>query len=124
MDKQSIIKPEKIAAEQTVLWSPRIIGEIGDTYIKVARVQGEFVWHSHENEDELFYILDGQLRIELETGDVELSAGDLFIVPRGVRHRPVAGEECRLMLIERKTTRHTGNEKTPLTRSIEEQLAG
>ena len=114
--------PKKIAASLTELWSPRVIAEVDDSYIKVAKVHGVLAWHSHDNEDELFLILHGRLRIEMENGSVELNEGEMFVVPKGVRHNPVAEQECHVMLIERKTTLHTGTEQTSKTRSIEEQL--
>lgn len=117
-----VLSPQLIAASLTELWSPRVIAEVDDAFVKVAKVQGEFPWHAHDGEDELFFLLKGQLRIELEAGAVELSAGELFVVPKGVRHRPVAQGECQLMLFERKSTLHTGNEVTELTRSLDEQL--
>ena len=117
-----IVSPSQAAAALTELWSPRVIGEVDDAYIKVAKVHGALAWHSHEDEDELFLVLKGHLRIELEDGPVELDEGELFIVPKGVRHNPVAGQECHLLLIERKSTLHTGAEVTERTRSIAEQL--
>ena len=93
-----------------------------DAYIKVAKVQGSLAWHSHDNEDELFLILKGHLRIEMEGNVVELDEGEMFVVPKGVRHNPVAEQECHIMLIERKSTLHTGNIVTEKTRSLEEQL--
>lgn len=116
------ISPIKAALSLTELWSPRVIGEVDDAYVKVAKVHGSLAWHSHEHEDELFLVLKGNLRIEMEGGDVELGEGDLFIVPKGIRHNPVAEEECHLMLIERKATLHTGDVQTGKTRSLEEQL--
>jgi len=118
----SVVSPKKIAASLTELWSPRVIGEVDDAYIKVAKVRGSLAWHSHENEDELFLILKGRLRIELEGNIVELGEGEMYIVPKGVRHNPVAEEECQLMLIERKSTLHTGTVATEKTRSLAEQL--
>lgn len=118
----SVVSPKQIAASLTELWSPRVIGEVDDTYIKVAKVRGSLAWHSHENEDELFLILKGRLRIELEGSTVELGEGEMYIVPKGVRHNPVAEEECQLMLIERKSTLHTGTVTTEKTRSLAEQL--
>ena len=116
------ISPRELAAALTEFWSPRVIAEVDDAYIKVARVKGSLAWHSHDQEDELFLVLEGRLRIELEYGAVELGAGELFVVPKGVRHNPVAEEECLLMLIERKSTQHTGNAVTDKTRSLAEQL--
>jgi len=118
------LAPEAIAATLPDLWSPRIIGEVDDAYVKVARIQGTLAWHSHEAEDELFYVLRGSLRIELEDGAVDLQAGQMWIVPRGVRHNPVAEEECLILLIERKSTLHTGDVIMDKTRSIAEQLGG
>jgi mannose-6-phosphate isomerase-like protein (cupin superfamily) len=106
----------------TELWSPRVVAEVDDAYIKVAKVHGSLAWHSHENEDELFLVLKGHLRIEMENGSVELNEGDMFVVPKGVRHNPVAVNECLLMLIERKSTLHTGDVVTDKTRSLAEQL--
>ena len=117
-----VVSPRTIAATLTELWSPRVVAELDDSFIKVAKIHGTFTWHSHENEDELFYILKGSLRIEMEDRTVALNEGDTFVVPKGVRHNPIADEECHVMLIERKTTLHTGNEVTPQTRSIEEQM--
>lgn len=118
----TIRDPARIAASLTELWSPRVIAEVDDTYIKVARLHGTFGWHAHEHEDELFLVLKGELRIELEQGDMLLRAGELFVVPQGVRHNPVAEAECHVMLVERKSTLHSGDTITDKTRSIEEQL--
>lgn len=106
----------------TELWSPKVVGRVNDQYVKVARVHGEFVWHSHEEEDELFLVVRGSLRIQLEDGDVTVGAGEFVVVPRGVRHNPVAAEECWVMLIETVTTKHTGEVTSERTRTIEEQL--
>ena len=115
--------PKAIAAALTDYWSPRVVGEVDDSYIKVAKVRGSLCWHSHDDEDELFLILQGHLRIELEhAAAVELDEGEMFVVPKGVRHNPVAEQECLLMLIERKSTLHTGNVVTEQTRSLAEQL--
>jgi mannose-6-phosphate isomerase-like protein (cupin superfamily) len=116
------VSPGSVAAALTEYWSPRVVAELDDSYVKVAKLKGTFTWHAHDQEDELFFILKGRLRIELESGAVELSEGDTFVVPRGVRHNPVADEECHVMLIERKTTLHTGSVTTDQTRSLEEQL--
>ena len=114
--------PKEIASSLPELWSPRVIAEVDDSYIKVAKVQGTFDWHSHQNEDELFFILKGSLRIEKEDGAVTLAEGQMVVVPKGVRHRPVASDECLLLLIERKSTQHTGDVVTTKTRSLEDQL--
>lgn len=121
-------KPISPAAEAERLeeyWSPRVLAEVDDAYIKVAKVKGTLAWHAHDNEDELFYVLSGRLRLEFEGDEsVELGPGQMYVVPKGVRHNPVASEECRLLLIERKTTLHTGDVVTDKTRTIEQQLAG
>jgi len=117
-----VVSPAKIAAALTEHWSPRVIGEVDDAYIKVAKVKGTLAWHSHEHEDELFLVLNGHLRIEMEDRTVELGQGEMFIVPKGVRHNPVADDECEIMLIERKSTLHTGDVVVQATRSMEEQL--
>lgn len=118
----SAITPLKVAKQLDELWSPRVIAELEDSYIKVAKVHGTLAWHSHDAEDELFYVLKGSLRIEMEHTIVELHEGDLYVVPKGVRHNPVAENECLLMLIERKSTLHTGSTTTQKTRTLEEQL--
>jgi mannose-6-phosphate isomerase-like protein (cupin superfamily) len=118
----NIESPKEIAASLTELWSPRVVAEVDDSYIKVAKVHGSLVWHTHENEDELFLILKGNLRIEMESGSVELKEGEMFVVPKGVLHNPVAEQECHLMLIEHKSTLHTGNVVTEKTRTVAEQL--
>lgn len=118
------VHPATLAAALPELWSPRVVAEFDDYYVKVAKVQGEFVWHAHEHEDELFHILKGRLRIEFESGPIELTEGDVFVVPRGVRHNPVALEECHVMLVERKSTLHTGDVVTERTKSIADQRQG
>lgn len=107
----------------TDYWSPRIVARVNDQYVKVAKLHGSFCWHSHAEEDELFLVLRGRLKIEYEAGRVvDLPAGSLHVVPRGVLHNPVAEEECWIALIETVTTKHTGDVETPLSRSLDEQL--
>ena len=118
----SAVSPKDIAASLLEYWSPRVVGAVDDTYVKVAKVKGTLAWHSHENEDELFFILKGQLRIEMEQGSVDLREGEMFVVPKGLRHNPVAEQERHILLIERKSTLHTGDVVTDKTRSIIEQL--
>jgi len=117
-----VVSPKQVAASLVEHWSPRVVAEVDDSYVKVAKVHGTLTWHSHENEDELFFVLKGSLRIEMEDRTVELGEGDAFVVPKGMRHNPVAEQECHVMLIERKTTLHTGAEVTEKTRSVAEQL--
>lgn len=114
--------PKEIAASLTEYWSPRVVAELDDSYVKVAKLKGELVWHCHEHEDELFFVLEGRLRIDMENGAKELSEGDMYVVPKGVMHNPVAEQECLIMLIEKKSTLHTGTATTAKTRSLEDQL--
>jgi len=121
------LKSMNLAAEAGALgelWSPRVVARVNDSYVKVAKVHGTFVWHAHEDEDEMFLVLKGRLRIELEEGAVELSAGDAFVVPKGIRHNPVADEECWIALFEPVATTHTGGETNERTKSIQDQLRG
>lgn len=103
-------------------WSPRVIGEVNDQYIKVAKLKGTLTWHKHDDEDELFYVLKGRLVIEYEDARVTLNKGDFHIVPKGIMHNPVAADECWIVLIETVSTRHTGDVVTEQTKSIEQQL--
>jgi mannose-6-phosphate isomerase-like protein (cupin superfamily) len=101
-------------------WSPKIIGELNGQQVKLAKFQGEFIWHQHQNEDELFYVVKGSFQMEFRDKTVEVGAGEILIVPRGVEHRPVAKEEVWVMLFEPASTLNTGNvidEKTK--RSLE-----
>ena len=112
-------------ASLTELWSPRVVGQVNDQYLKVARVQGEFPWHAHAHEDELFLVLKGALtigRTDEDGGPLTLQPGEVFIVPKGVRHNTSAAEETWIALIETVTTKHSGDEMTDKTRSLEEQL--
>lgn len=90
-------------------WHPRIVGELNDAYVKIAKLKGEFVWHQHETEDEMFLVVIGRLRIKLREGDLQLEEGELVIIPHGVEHCPVADEEVQVLLLEPKTTVNTGN---------------
>ena len=117
-----VLSPRSIADSLTELWSPRVVAEVDDNYVKVAKVHGTFGWHRHEHEDELFLVLRGCLRIEMDADTVTLQEGELFVVPKGVRHNPSARDECLVMLIERKSTLHTGDVVNEQTRSLAEQL--
>lgn len=90
-------------------WQPRIVGELNGQHVKLARLLGEFVWHHHENEDELFYVVSGTLRIEFRDRVAIVGEGELCIVPRGIEHRPVAEQEVLVMLFEPSSTLNTGN---------------
>jgi mannose-6-phosphate isomerase-like protein (cupin superfamily) len=90
-------------------WSPRIIGAVNDTQIKLVKVEGEFVWHRHEREDELFLVLKGRLRMRFRDREAIVGPGELIVVPKGVEHQPVADEETHVLLVEPATTLNTGN---------------
>jgi mannose-6-phosphate isomerase-like protein (cupin superfamily) len=96
-------------------WSPKIVADLNDSHVKLAKVQGEFVWHHHADEDELFLVVRGELTIELRDGAVNVGPGELVVIPRGVEHRPVAREEVELVLVEPKGTKHTGDVESDLT---------
>ncbi len=104
-------------------FSPKIIGEVNDQYIKVVKIKGQEVpWHNHEIEDELFYIVEGSLLMEVENQEnLIMQKGDFYVVKRGINHRVSSTEECSIMLIESKTTEHTGKVKSHITKSIDEQ---
>jgi len=103
-------------------WSPKVINEFNGNYIKLAKLKGDFVWHAHENEDELFIIIKGKLTVYFEDKSVHLKEGDGYVVPKGIMHNPHCEEECWVMLIEPKETKHTGNVETDKSKSIEQQL--
>lgn len=97
------------------LWRPKIVADLNGQQVKLVRMKDEFVWHRHEREDELFLVVKGKLRICLRDGDVELAEGELYVVPRGVEHKPVAEQEAQILMFEPATTRNTGevdNERT------------
>lgn len=103
-------------------WTPKIIGDLNGQQVKIVKVQGEFVWYDHANEDELFMIIKGQLIIHLENESVELNEGELSIVPRGIQHKPEAKEECWILLFEPKQITHTGDAENDLTRNKKEWI--
>lgn len=96
-------------------WHPRIVGELNEQHVKLVKVKGEFVWHQHDAEDELFLVVKGRLLIQFRDKDVWLDEGEFLIIPRGVEHRPVAEEEVYIILLEPKTTLNTGNVQDELT---------
>jgi len=104
-------------------FSPKIIGEVNDVYIKLAKVKGQDVpWHTHNSEDEMFYILNGSITMEVkDKSSTVLQVGDMYIVKRGLEHRVHSEHECWLLLVENKDTRHTGSKKTGITKSVDEQ---
>jgi len=102
----------------TECWSPKIVGELNDSYVKVVKLKGEFVWHQHEKEDELFLVVKGRLRMRLRDREVMIGEGEFFIVPKGTEHLPVAEEEVHVVLLEPKSTLNTGNVRNE--RTVEE----
>lgn len=103
------------------LWSPKLVGELNENYIKLAKGMGQLDWHTHENEDEFFLVVSGHLDIHLRDKVISLDPGEFFVVPRGVEHRPVAVEGTEIVLIEPKETLHTGDKETDQTVAIEDQ---
>ena len=98
-------------------WTPKIISELNDYQIKIVKVEGDFVWHDHSNTDEFFLVIEGTLFIEFEEETMELTTGELYVVPKGVQHRPYALEECKVMLIEPRGVVNTGEAESDLTAS-------
>ena len=103
-------------------WNPRIVGELNGQHVKVAKFKGEFTWHKHENEDEMFQVIKGKFTMEFRDKNIELFENEFLIVPRGVEHRPVAEEEVYIMLFEPATTLNTGNKKNEFTKDDLESI--
>jgi mannose-6-phosphate isomerase-like protein (cupin superfamily) len=99
-------------------WSPKIAGEVNDSYVKLVKFQGDFVWHKHDAEDEMFLVVKGSITVRLRDGDVRLEEGEFVIVPRGVEHMPVAEEEAHVILFEPKTVLNTGDVRNERTREV------
>ena len=98
-------------------WTPKIIAELNDYQIKIVKVEGDFVWHDHSDTDEFFFVIEGTLFIEFESETMELNTGELYVVPKGVQHRPFAHDECKVMLIEPRGVVNTGEASSDLTAS-------
>ena len=96
-------------------WEPKIVGELNEQYVKIAKLKGKFVWHHHENEDELFMVVKGSLIIKLRDADIKLKEGEFFIIPRGIEHMPVAEKEVHVLMFEPKGTVNTGNTESEKT---------
>lgn len=112
--------PEKVNLAQKFslfddCWSPKIVGELNDFYVKLAKLEGEFVWHHHDEEDELFLVIKGRLQMRFRDRDIWLEEGEFLIVPRGVEHLPVAPEEAHVLLFEPRSTLNTGNVRSERT---------
>ena len=96
-------------------WSPKVIAEMNDYQFKLVKIEGEFVWHEHDDTDEAFIVIEGSMRIEFEDGSIELGEGEMYVVPRGVRHKPCADAECKVMLVEPRGVVNTGDADSELT---------
>ena len=96
-------------------WSPKVIAEMNDYQFKLAKLEGEFVWHNHPDTDEVFIVIEGSMKIELEDGVVELNTGEMYVVPKGVMHKPTAEKECKIMLVEPRGVVNTGEADSDLT---------
>jgi len=107
MDYQSINLQEKLS-QFTEQWAPKIIARMNDYHFKLVKLEGDFVWHQHADTDEVFIVIEGEMSIAFRDGSVALKAGEMFVVPRGVDHKPYAEKECRAMLVEPAGTRNTG----------------
>ena len=119
--------PDKVNLDATFArfadyWSPKIVAELNGQQVKLVRFQGAFVWHKHDNEDEMFLVHRGRFRMELRDRDVDLEAGDFIVIPRGVEHRPVADEEVEVVLFEPATTLNTGDMRNERTREVLDRL--
>ena len=122
MPDRNVVNLPNALNQITDHWSPKVLAQVNDQFVKIAKIKNEFVWHKHDNEDELFYIIKGNLLMQYEDKTIELNEGDMHVVPKGVMHNPVAKEECWIMLVEPVATAHTGNVVTDRTRSLEEQM--
>ncbi|MFT4660780.1 MAG: mannose-6-phosphate isomerase-like protein (cupin superfamily) [Patiriisocius sp.] len=112
MEKINLNKKLKLFNDH---WSPKIIGELNGQHVKLAKLKGEFVWHSHEHEDEMFFVVKGQLKIEFRDKTVTLNEGEMIVVPKGVEHNPIAEEEVHVLLFEPANIKHTGDVDHALT---------
>ena len=119
MEKVNIAEKFSLFSEH---WSPKIVGEVQGMHVKLAKLKGEFVWHQHENEDEMFLIVKGRLLLKFRDKDVWLDEGEFIIVPRGVEHLPVAEEECHILFVEPAGTLNTGNVQNERTREELEKI--
>lgn len=119
MEKVIIAEKLKLFSEY---WSPKIVGELNGQQVKLAKLQGEFVWHAHDDEDEMFFVLEGVLKMELRDKTIEIHKNEFLIVPKGTEHRPVAENEVSLMLFEPASTLNTGNAESELTKPILDKI--
>jgi mannose-6-phosphate isomerase-like protein (cupin superfamily) len=119
MDKVNLFEKFNLFQDH---WNPRIVGEVNDCYLKAVKFKGEFVWHHHDHEDEMFMVIKGSFVMKLQDRDVQLNEGEFIVIPRGVEHMPVADEEVEVLLIEPKTTLNTGNLKNERTVEVLQQI--
>ena len=127
MVNEKLIIMNKVNVEQKLslfadYWNPRVVGELNGQHVKLVKFQGEFVWHKHDNEDEMFFVVKGQFKMEFRERTVELKENEFLIAPKGVEHRPVAEQEVSVMLFEPSTTLNTGDTESELTKHILEKL--
>lgn len=127
MVNEKLIIMNKVNVEQKLslfadYWNPRVVGELNGQHVKLVKFQGEFVWHKHDNEDEMFFVVKGQFKMEFRERTVELKENEFLIVPKGVEHRPVAEQEVSVMLFEPSTTLNIGDTESELTKHILEKL--
>lgn len=118
-DKENVLKFFKDIEDY---WSPKIIAEVNNEYVKIAKFKGELVWHDHKNSDEMFYIVKGSFALHLENKVLHLNEGDFYVVKKEIQHKPVSEEESWVMMIEKKETKHTGDVVSDITKTIDEQL--
>ncbi|GHA20304.1 cupin [Arenicella chitinivorans] len=114
MQRNAINLAEKFA-KFSEHWSPRVVAEMNNYQFKLAKIKGEFVWHDHQETDEVFIVIDGAMRIDFRDGSVELQQGEMFVVPKGVEHKPYAEEECQIMFVETRGVVNTGDAGGELT---------
>lgn len=119
MEKVIIAEKLKLFSEY---WSPKIVGELNGQLVKLAKFKGEFVWHKHDNEDEMFFVIEGVLKMELRDKIIEINKNEFLIVPKGTEHKPVADEEVSVMLFEPSTTLNTGNTENELTKHLLDKI--
>lgn len=119
MEKVNLVEKFSLFTDH---YNPRIIGELNNQHVKAVKLKGEFVWHSHQHEDELFLVVKGRLTMELRDKIIEINEGEFLIVPRGVEHKPLANEEVHIILFEPATTLNTGNVENEMTRSTLEKI--
>lgn len=121
MSKAAINLEEKLT-KISEHWSPKIIAQLNDYHFKLVKVQGEFVWHTHAETDEVFVVIEGELQIDFRDGPVTLKKGEMFVVPKGVGHKPVAAQECHILLVEPAGTINTGDAGGDLTAPADEWI--